>query len=76
MPKTLINFRLSETALNDLQFCQDASKRRLAAMGYLPISSQSEIIEQALARLAKYYRSLKLAGEGGKAHKPSKPSKK
>lgn len=70
MAKTLRSFRLSAQGMADLKFCVSAGKLRMAQYGYLP-PSEGEIVEQALARLARYYRSLKLpaSGKGGEAKK-------
>ena len=66
MPKKLVNFRLSDAALADLTFCLAAAKRRMDQYGY-QAPSQSEVVEQALSKLAHYYRGLKLGqGEKGK----------
>lgn len=67
MAKTYKAFRLSDAALADLSFCLEVAKRRQLSSGFSP-ASQAEIVEQALARLARYYRGLKV-GKGGSVKK-------
>jgi hypothetical protein len=61
MAKKLMHFRLSEDAQKHLLFCIAASGVRADRAG-LPAPSQGEVVEQALARYAKYLSSLKGAG--------------
>ena len=69
MAKRMVSIRLSAAALEDLNFCVEAAKRRQSSLGFAP-ASQGEIVEQALARLARYYRGLKLpAGKGAATKK-------
>ena len=70
MAKKMHSFRLSDQAGADLRFCLDQAQKRLRVHGYGDFGplSQSEVIEQALSRLAAYYRGLKpvvVKGKGG-----------
>jgi len=68
MAKTYKAFRLSDVAIADLAFCLEVAKRRQLSSGFSP-ASQAEIVEQALSRLARYYRGLKVGKGGGKQKK-------
>jgi hypothetical protein len=65
MPKTLRTFRLSDKAWIDSQYCVERAKLRQLQGGF-SAPSQAEIVEQALGRLARYYRGLKLDQPAGK----------
>jgi hypothetical protein len=72
MAKRMVSLRLSHQAVADLRYCVEVERVRMRKDGYYP-PSKGEIVEKALARLAKYYRGLKLpaslAGKGGATEK-------
>jgi hypothetical protein len=68
MAKKLMHFRLDEDAQKHLLFCVAASGYRASKAG-LPVPSQGEVVEQALARYARYLSSLKGAGKGVQSSK-------